>query len=125
MTLFPCAQLVFAVLLDRSGVTADTTGGQLHGVTVINKPEHQLPLAVVTLAGAPFVPPDGWSAQPDPEELAGSEHAPAAHAPAAHAPAAHTHVAPHMRPGILAGITAPFGYASTARRGHRVRKRRR
>ena len=38
--------LVFAVLVDRSGLTKDSPQ-----IVVINKPEHQLPLFVLTFAG--------------------------------------------------------------------------
>ena len=40
--------LVFAVLTDKSGVTSDTPG-----VVVIHKPEHQLPLFVLTFTATP------------------------------------------------------------------------
>lgn len=54
--------LVFLVLLDPSGVTA--TGS---GVTVIHKPEFQLPIAVVT-----FEPPSGRMHPPAPGLMWGS-----------------------------------------------------
>ena len=47
--------LIFAVLLDRSGLT--TANQQM---VVVNKAEHQLPLAVVTMRGRPYAPPPGW-----------------------------------------------------------------
>ena len=40
--------LVFAVLTDKSGVTSDTPG-----VVVVHKPEHQLPLFVLTFTANP------------------------------------------------------------------------
>ena len=39
-----CKMLVFAVMLDASGLTADL---RQHNIVVINKPEHQLPLFVL------------------------------------------------------------------------------
>ena len=39
--------LVFAVLVDRSGLTCDKGS-----IVVVNRPEHQLPLFVLTFAGA-------------------------------------------------------------------------
>jgi hypothetical protein len=44
--------LVFALLMDRTGLTANNSG-----IVVINKPEHQLPLFVVTFGTAHAVYP--------------------------------------------------------------------
>ena len=41
--------LVFAVLMDRTGLTKRQSG-----IVVVHKPEHQLPLAVVTFEKAPY-----------------------------------------------------------------------
>lgn len=47
--------LIFAVLLDKSGLTVSNKQ-----MVVVNKAEHQLPLAVVTMSGKPFEPSAGW-----------------------------------------------------------------
>ena len=73
--------LIFAVLLDRSGLTkADTQ------MVVVNKAEHQLPLAVVTLRGAAYAPPPGWlGSVSNPHETERAALAPAAKQAAQHA----------------------------------------
>ena len=72
---------IFAVLLDRSGLTkADTQ------MVVVNKAEHQLPLAVVTLRGAAYAPPPGWlGSVSNPHETERAALAPAAKQAAQHA----------------------------------------
>ena len=61
--------LIFAVLLDRSGVTYNQGG-----VIVINKAEHQLPLAVVTMSGEGYKPPQSFhTAVSNPHTTAGAQ----------------------------------------------------
>jgi len=55
--------LVFAVLLDKSGVTkvVGPASGVPGEIVVINKPEHQLPLAVVSLGCQRWAPAASWA----------------------------------------------------------------
>jgi hypothetical protein len=59
--------LVFAVLLDRSGVTkvVNPQAGVPGEIVVINKPEHQLPLAVVSIGCQRWVPPADFMTAPE------------------------------------------------------------
>ncbi|EOD26907.1 hypothetical protein EMIHUDRAFT_114877 [Emiliania huxleyi CCMP1516] len=54
--------LVFAVLLDKSGLTkvVPSQHGVPGEIVVVNKPEHQLPLAVVSIGCPTWSPPPGW-----------------------------------------------------------------
>jgi len=60
--------LVFAVLLDPSGVTKVVGGAQLGApgeIVVIHKPEHQLPLAVISIGCQKWAPQAGWIHSPE------------------------------------------------------------
>ena len=51
--------LVFAVLLDKSGLTQVRDTSAKQHMIVVHRSEHQLPLAVVTMSGKAFTPPPG------------------------------------------------------------------
>mmetsp|Transcript_8119 Transcript_8119/g.25365 ORF Transcript_8119/g.25365 Transcript_8119/m.25365 type:complete len:368 (-) Transcript_8119:393-1496(-) len=59
--------LVFAVLLDKSGVTnvVGAHEGVMGDIVVINRPEHQLPLAVVSIGCQRWQPHPSWLSGPD------------------------------------------------------------
>jgi len=102
--------LIFAVLLDNSGVTAIKEDNSA-AIVVINKPQHQLPLGVVTLSGAPYAPPAGWVDLPDPQRFFTEKDAPPPQSAASHLANAY---AAAMRAFGARGVAPPAWLAAAS-----------